>query len=503
MRGIMLQGTASDVGKSLITTAICRLLANEGMKVAPFKSQNMSNNSYITYDGKEIGRAQGLQAEAAKTEASVWMNPILLKPQANQKSEIVLFGEVFETVSGENYRDLFYEKGVKAIKEAFNQLDKNYDILVIEGAGSPVEMNLKDKELANMRVAELANVPVVLVADIDRGGVFASIVGTLELFVPEERKRVKGIIINKFRGKRHLFADGVRWIEERTGIPVLGVLPHVSHRIEGEDSLSLPGRFQQTSRGTMDLVVIKLPFISNYTDLEPFVYEEDVSLRLVETAEDFGNPDAVIIPGTKSTIADLQMLKDTGLYRLLKQYVEDGGNVVGICGGYQMLCAELYDPVGKDTGVAGSRAQGLQLIPAITEFESTKSTTRISGTLHKATGIAQPLELSGYEVHVGKTVPLLKLDGKPFLQLDNGKTEGYYAENGRIIGTYMHHVFHNDEWRNMWLNQLREKKSLPTKEIVHVEKCKDAKYDQLANNLLPYLDWQKVKEIMFEGFVHD
>lgn len=240
MNGIMIQGTGSDVGKSLIATALCRAFANEGYKVAPFKSQNMCNFSYITHDGKEIGRAQGLQAEAAKTMASKWMNPILLKPRRNQRSEVVLLGEVAETISGINYRDLFYEKGLQTIKTALQKLYEDYELLILEGAGSPVEINLKDKELVNMKVAEMADVPVIIVADIERGGVFASIVGTLELLTKEERNRVKGLIINKFRGDEKLFADGVSWIEERTNLPVLGVLPYIeNHMISEEDSLSV------------------------------------------------------------------------------------------------------------------------------------------------------------------------------------------------------------------------------------------------------------------------
>ena len=283
MKGVMIQGTASDVGKSLIATALCRLFANEGLKVAPFKSQNMSNNSYVTSDGLEIGRAQGIQAEAAKIEATVWMNPILLKPRSDQESEIVLLGKAVETLSGKGYRETFYEKGLEVIHKALNQLSKEYELLILEGAGSPVEMNLKDRELVNMKIAELADVPVFLVADIDRGGIFASIVGTLELLTDEERKRVKGILINKFRGDINLFTDGVKWLEEKTGIPVLGVLPYVNnHMIDREDSLSINEFRRMKKKGDLDIVVIQLPYSSNISDIEPFLYEEDVCLRFVQ-----------------------------------------------------------------------------------------------------------------------------------------------------------------------------------------------------------------------------
>ena len=342
MKGVMIQGTASDVGKSLIVTALCRMFANEGVKVVPFKSQNMSNNSYVTKDGKEIGRAQGIQAEAAKIEADVWMNPILLKPRSNQDAEIVFLGRALKTLSGRRYRETFYEKGLDVIRESLEQLEKQYELVVIEGAGSPVEINLKDRELVNMKVAELADVPVVLVADIDRGGVFASIVGTLELLDPQERQRVVGVIINKFRGDISLFEDGIQWLEKKTGIPVLGVLPYVeNHMIDAEDSLSLNNQFSNKKKGNLDIAVIHLPFISNYTDIEPFLYEEDVSIRWVKHASEFGNPDAVIIPGTKSTLHDLNTLRDSGLDLLISSHIEKGGYVVGICGGYQILCEEI------------------------------------------------------------------------------------------------------------------------------------------------------------------
>ena len=241
MKGVMIQGTASDVGKSLIATALCRLFSNEGVKVAPFKSQNMANNSYITLDGLEIGLAQGIQAEAARTDATVWMNPILLKPQSSMNSEIILLGKPVETLSGSGYRESFYETGIGVIEKALGQLRKDYEVLILEGAGSPVEMNLKDRELVNMKVAQMADVPVFLVSDIDRGGIFASLIGTLELLTKEERNRVKGIIINKFRGDPSLFQDGVKWIEDKTGIPVLGVLPYIhNHMIEREDSTDIP-----------------------------------------------------------------------------------------------------------------------------------------------------------------------------------------------------------------------------------------------------------------------
>lgn len=495
MKGVMIQGTSSDVGKSLIVTALCRMFANDGVKVVPFKSQNMSNNSYVTKDGKEIGRAQGIQAEAAKIEANVWMNPILLKPRSNQDSEIVYLGKALKTLSGRGYRDTFYEKGLDVIKKSLDQLSSEYDLVVIEGAGSPVEINLKDRELVNMKVAELADVPVVLVADIDRGGVFASIVGTLELLEPEERQRVRGVIINKFRGDISLFEDGIHWLEKKTGIPVLGVLPYVeNHMIDGEDSLSLNNRFSSRKKGNLDIAVIQLPFISNYSDLEPFLFEEDVSIRWVKQASEFGNPDAVIIPGTKSTINDLNTLKDKQIDILIQTHIDNGGYVVGICGGYQILCEDIIDEAGSDTGIAKNTLRGLGCIPGRTIFYKEKETVRAAGVYHENTGLSAKGKLEGYEIHLGKTV--LHQEGCSFISLENGKEEGYFGRNGQIIGTYLHHLFHNDEWRNHWLNQIRKSKGLDTKETTYIRENLDKRYDEIAYQMKEHLNFELLNDII-------
>ncbi|WP_449619624.1 cobyric acid synthase [Robertmurraya sp. Marseille-Q9965] len=493
MKGVMIQGTASDVGKSLIVTALCRLFALEGKKVTPFKSQNMSNNSYVTIDGKEIGRAQGIQAEAAKTEATVWMNPILLKPRSDMQSEVVLFGKAVETLSGRGYREHFYEKGLKVIEESLQHLKESYEVVVIEGAGSPVEINLRDRELVNMRVAEIADVPVVLVSDIDRGGVFASVVGTLELLDPDERKRVRGILINKFRGDVTLFEDGIKWLEEKTGIPVLGVLPYVeNHMIDGEDSLSI----QPTRKGNgeIDIAVIHLPFISNYSDIEPFYDEEDVNVRFIKNPSQFGQPDAVIIPGTKSTINDLTSLRKNGLAEAIVDYVKKGGRVVGLCGGYQMLGQDIIDATGSDAGVVGTRLQGLNIIPGVTIFVQEKKTVRFKGHYSPATGITGRNLIEGYEIHLGVTELLEK--EKSFLTLEDGSSEGYYGSDGTIIGTYVHHLFHNDEWRNYWLNQIRHNKQLPLREVVYRQDLKEAKFDELSLTLKKHMDWERMKDII-------
>jgi adenosylcobyric acid synthase len=495
MKGVMIQGTASDVGKSLIVTALCRMFANDGVKVVPFKSQNMSNNSFVTKDGKEIGRAQGIQAEAAKIEATVWMNPILLKPRSNQDSEIVYLGKSLKTLSGRGYRDDFYEKGLDVIKKSLQHLSSESELLVIEGAGSPVEINLKDRELVNMKVAELADVPVILVADIDRGGVFASIVGTLELLEPEERQRVAGVIINKFRGDITLFEDGIHWLEKKTGIPVLGVLPYVeNHMIDGEDSLSLNNQFSSRKKGNLDIAIIHLPFVSNYSDLEPFLYEEDVSIRWVNQFSEFGNPDAVIIPGTKSTINDLNTIRERQLDFLIQKHIEHGGFVVGICGGYQILGEEIIDEMGSDTGIPNKSVAGLGWIPGRTIFYDEKETVRAAGVYHENTGLITNGKLEGYEIHLGKT--LLHQQGCSFLVLENGKEEGYYGKNGQIIGTYLHHLFHNDEWRNHWLNMIRKSKGLQSKETIYISEYKDKRYDEIAGKMKAHLNFEQLNEII-------
>ncbi|MGO4888239.1 cobyric acid synthase [Anaerobacillus sp. MEB173] len=489
MKGVMFQGTASDVGKSVLCTALCRIIHRKGYKVAPFKSQNMSNNSYVTVDGKEIGRAQGVQAEAAKTTATVYMNPILLKPRNDRDAEVVRFGKSYETLSGRNYREHFYEKGIETILYSLDQLCKNYEYLVVEGAGSPVEMNLNDREIVNMKVAELADLPVVLIADIDRGGVFASIVGTLELLPPEHRSRVIGVIINKFRGDITLFESGISWIEEKTGVKVLGVVPHIGGlTIEGEDSLSMTTQFQSSGeKKAIDLAVIQLPYVSNYTDIEPFRFEEDVSIRFVSDVHQFGQPDAVIIPGTKSTFHDLSFLKKQGLAEKIQQFTNNGGRVVGLCGGYQMLGSKLTDTEGTDTGDVGSTSEGLNIVPLETQFQARKTTVRSEGTLY-GEGANEVGRIEGYEIHLGDTTwQKAKEKMTPFLVL-NGENEGVSYNNGQVIGTYLHHLFHNDKWRSYWLNQIRESKGLTKQDVRYLQAEKEKSFERLADHVEQAID---------------
>jgi adenosylcobyric acid synthase len=492
MKGIMLQGTSSDVGKSLLATALCRIFARRGYNVVPFKSQNMSNNSYVTAKGDEIGRAQGIQAEAANIEADVFHNPILLKPRSNMTSEVVWLGKASGSVDGWKNRDVFYTRGIEVITESLQHLDTQADMLIIEGAGSPVEMNLLDREIVNMKVAELADVPVFLVADIDRGGVFATIVGTLQLLKEEERKRVKGIIINKFYGDVSLFQSGIQWIEANTGVKVVGVIPYLPNIvIDAEDSLSI--REKKITGPHLDIAVIRLPFISNFTDIEPFFFEEDVAIRYVDHARTFGEPDAVIIPGSKSTLSDMRFLEEAGLAAEITSYDEKDGTIVGICGGYQLLGEQLIDMHGKEE--QGS-IQGLGIVPMETYYEETKTVKQTNG--HTTSG----LTIKGYEIHYGRTIHRQSL--RPFLHTTEGE-EGVMLEDGRVIGTYIHHVFHEDDYRYEWLQRLREKKGLSKRPKVHAIVQKEKMFDLLADEVEAHIDMKYVVDVVekWEGSHHE
>ncbi|TWT03743.1 cobyric acid synthase [Planomicrobium sp. CPCC 101079] len=480
MRGVMIQGTASDVGKSLICTAFCRILSDQGIQVAPFKSQNMSNNSYVTILGEEIGRAQGVQAEAARTVATVDMNPILLKPESDMKSQIVLFGKKLETMGGMEYRANFYEQGLAAIDQALVNLSKNYTHLVIEGAGSPAEVNLNDREIVNMAVAERADVPVILVADIERGGVFASIVGTLALMPHPER--VKGLLINKFRGDIRLFEDGIAFLEAYTKLPVLGVIPYMgNHEIEQEDSLGVREISRDNRNRPIDMAVLKHPYLSNFTDLEPFLNEPDVSVRWVEFVKDIGKPDILVFPGTKSTIADLRYWKEQKIEDTLLS-IENKTRIIGLCGGFQMLGDSLSDPDGFD-GTKAEFEKGLGLISGmVTHFTKEKFVKRRSGT---AKMNEQTFNVDGYEIHTGRS----KYGGKALVSFEDG-TEGVQTE--RLIGTHIHGIFGSADSRQAFLAPIRQEKNLSQP---MVQECSD-RYSRFAGHVKAHIDWAQVERIM-------
>ncbi len=492
MKGIMIQGTSSDAGKSYIVTGICRLLANKGYKVAPFKSQNMSNNSYVTYDGLEIGRAQGVQAEAAKEIPNVHMNPILLKPRMDSKSEVVLHGKVFRSYSGMEYGKKFtLDKGMEAVRESLKYIEEHYDVVVIEGAGSPAEVNLNDREIVNMRIAEAADVDVILVTDIDRGGSFASLIGTLEL-VFEHRHRIKGVVFNKFRGDIRLLEDGLTWFEEYSGVPVLGVLPYMQDiHVETEDAQSAQLLNQFDTEVPLDIAVIHMDRVSNNTDVEPFIFEKDCSLRIVKNGSEFGKPHAVIIPGTKSTIDDLNILKSRGLDEKIINFAKSGGRVVGLCGGFQVLGKNLEDTIGIDSDTV-QKAEGLGLLNIETAFAKDKHVRQISGQVLQGLGSDQ--KVAGYEIHLGETS--YGDESEAYIRLDDGRLDGAISKEGNVIGTYLHNLFHNDAYRHLWLNDVRAYNGLPLQDKVDTSRIKEESYDLLAKRIEESFDMELLMSLI-------
>jgi adenosylcobyric acid synthase len=456
----MVQGTHSDAGKSLLVTALCRIFANKGLQTAPFKSQNMALNSYITMDGKEIGRAQGVQAEAARIQATTYMNPILIKPEGENRSQIVVHGKPFRTMQAGEYREAFYEYGKQLIKESFFKLATDYERIVIEGAGSPAEINLNERELVNMSVAAMTKAPVILVGDIDKGGVFASLVGTLQLLAPEDRQRIIGVVINKFRGDLALLQPGLHWFEDYTSLPVLGVIPFIDDlTIDAEDSLVLANyESGPNTAKALDIAVLHYPRIANFTDIDPLVLEHDCHVRFVKKRGELGTPDMIVLPGSKNTLEDLHYLWDNGLTEAIIELVEKAGTrVVGICGGYQMLGASVTDPSGIESMC--SHMKGLNLIKYMTTtLTPHKRTVLVSGHVQLS---GQTLLVDGYEIHMGRTERDSNGHGSHFIRLSDGEKDGFINEDEGIIGTYLHGIFANDEFRHTLLNNLCEKKGVP------------------------------------------
>ncbi len=486
MKAIMIVGTTSHAGKSMMVTAICRILHRRRVRVAPFKGQNMALNSYVSPAGSEMGYAQAVQAWAAGITPSVTMNPILLKPQGNMTSQVILKGRPVGVVQASDYYEQYFDRGWQTITECLEYLTQEFDVLVCEGAGSPAEINLKHRDLTNMRVAKYLNAKTLLVVDIDRGGAFAHVVGTLQLLDPEERALIKGIIINKFRGQRSLLEPGIKWLEEYTGIPVLAVIPWIDSPFPAEDSLSLFERRTSSSQTELTIAIIRFPRIANFTDFDPLDSESSVKIKYVAPSESLGHPDAVILPGSKTTIADLQVLKQSGMANQIKNYVAAGGQVMGICGGYQMLGKMVSDPYGLE-GQQGDY-EGLGLLPIKTIISGQKTSRQRLVSSHYP---QEGLPVEGYEIHQGRTQILDSNDVSP---LFNDPNLGFVNHQKSIWGHYLHGVFDNSPWRRTWLNHLRKPRGLnplPTG-IANYREQREILFDVLADTVESYLDLKSI-----------
>ncbi len=534
---IMVQGTMSNAGKSLIVAGLCRIFAQDGYRVAPFKSQNMALNSYITEDGLEMGRAQVMQAEAAGVKPSVLMNPILLKPTNDVGSQVIVKGEVLGNMRARDYF-AYKKKLVPTICEAFSELEKQADIIVMEGAGSPAEINLKSDDIVNMGLAKLVDAPVLLVGDIDRGGVFAQLLGTLMLLEEDEKARVKGLIINKFRGDKTILDPGVEMLEERGGVKVAGVVPYMHLSIEDEDSLS--GQLDNHDVGVIDLAVIRFPRISNFTDFNVFERLEGVSVRYVSSVQELGQPDMIFLPGSKNTMGDLKWMRQNGLETAIKKHAKNQDAVIfGICGGYQMLGECIADPYGVEEG---GMLRGMELLPMVTEMEQEKTRTQVDGEFEKLSGVLSVLsgmKLTGYEIHMGassrkdftenemdmaaadpcqraRAEILQKSQKQQEMQSRKTKLRRYHNENlcyitdqngmkktdgickGNIYGTYVHGVFDADGIAAKIVEALAAKKgiSMETATLQSYQEFKETQYDKLADTLREYLDMDAVYQMM-------
>ena len=498
----MIQGTSSSVGKSILVTALCRIFRQDGIKVAPFKAQNMALNSFISGDGGEIGRSQAMQAQAAGVEPTVDMNPVLLKPEADSRSQVVVHGKPWTTkdaVDYYRYRENLWE----AVTSSLNRLAGQYDLLVIEGAGSPAEINLKENEIVNMRVARHLNSPVLLAGDIDRGGVFAALTGTVNLLDPEEQDLIRGFIINKFRGDVSLLEPGLEMAEKLPGgRPTVGVIPYLQElKLAQEDSVYLDEENTAGSGGQVDIAVIRLPHISNYDDMDALALEAGVKIRFVTSPAELGLPDACIIPGTKTTIADLGWLRERGFDSYLRGLVLMERPVVGICGGYQMLGKKITDRDGIE-GRPGSAAAGLGLLDMDTEFMPVKSTRRITGRVEGGGGFFGAIRgavISGYEIHMGACGTaadegaLFRLDDGSRGVKGEGSGDGHCDTRGIVWGTYLHGIFDSAAIRRAWLKSLGWKEASPG---FSLDEVRESEFDRLADHVRTHLDMERVRSIV-------
>ncbi len=487
-KSLMVQGTMSGVGKSLLVTALCRIFAEDGIKVCPFKSQNMALNSYVTADGLEMGRAQAEQAFAAGLQPDVRMNPILLKPSADSESQVILNGKVLSSM---NSRAYFKKRGdfMQEILKDLDSLSEEYELIIAEGAGSPAEINLNKNDIVNMGLAKAADMPVILAGDIDRGGVFAQCLGTVEWMEKAERDRIKGFVFNKFRGDPMLLSPGPEMLFERTGIPLIGVVPYVPGlEIDDEDSISdrLRSTGREKDRAVLDAAVLRFPRISNFTDIIPLEDNDFISVRYADVPEKLGNPDLIILPGTKTTISDLRWMKQNGMYDAVLSASENGSFVFGICGGYQMLGTKLSDPYGEDGG--GDEA-GLGLLPVKTVFSKEKNRRQVRGK--SAAGAS----VEGYEIHMGESdisgdcLFILDIDGDRF-------PEG--CINDRAAGTYVHGLFDTGEFADELLKLVCQKRNIDfsMEEKTETKKQRfERSVSRLADSVRSSVDMDKIREI--------
>lgn len=493
----MVQGTASNAGKSLLVAGLCRIFKEDGYRVAPFKAQNMALNSFITKDGREMGRAQAVQAEAAGIEPDAHMNPILLKPTGDTASQVIVCGEIRGNMSAKEY---YRNKKIMVpeIQKAFNKLAGENDIIVIEGAGSPAEINLKENDIVNMFIAKLTKAPVLLTGDIDRGGVFAALVGTMFLFDEDERNLVKGLIINKFRGDLTILKPGLKMLEEKAGKPVIGVVPYLDVDIEDEDSLSNPFENEE-GMAPIDIAVIRLPRISNFTDVAVFEAHPAVNLRYVSSSRNFGNPDLIVLPGTENVMDDLLWLRQNGLEARIRKYANHGGAVFGICGGYQILSNHLSDPLHVERG---GEMKGIGLLPGRTVFTREKIKSRVTGTFSSPEGIfsgLRNLPLQGYEIHMGSTD---RGNTKSLTTIatedDTLKEDGMNL--GNVYGSYVHGIFDGKGIVDVILEALLKEKGLKGRvESIDLAAYKEMQYEKLATGIRKSLDIDKVYEILERG----
>lgn len=493
-KAIMVQGTMSNAGKSLLCTGLCRIFRQDGYKVAPFKSQNMALNSAITNEGLEMGRAQYVQAEAAGVEPSVLMNPILLKPVTNMGSQLIVRGEVRGNYEASEYFRMKHQL-VPEIQSAYDELAADNDIIIIEGAGSPAEINLSKGDFANMGMAKMAQAPVILTGDIDRGGVFAQLYGTVKLLPQDEQDMIKALVINKFRGDVSLLGSGLDMIRDLTGKPVAGVVPMLDVDIDDEDSLS--SRLTRQKRPALiDVAVIRLPKISNFTDLAPLEATDGVGVRYITSPGEVGDPDLIVIPGTKSTISDLKWMRASGIEAVIKKLSSSGTPVIGICGGYQMLGEKITDNEGAE---GGGSICGMELLPVVTEFEPEKHRTRTSGEFLEVSGIFSSLTgkvLTGYEIHMGRTV--LKGGGSPLIRLESGELMG--CQKGNVYGSYLHGFFDSAECRREIIDDIAKDKGIDFfPDAFNWHDYKEEQYDKLADGLRDSLDMDMIYRIIERG----